>query len=109
MSKTLTLTIGERLAALKIFDGFTGGSVLQLGAIMDDIKAFPITEEEWTAADRKIEKTETGETWKWDETKVNKDITLQDVSAEYLAKTISAKTDVTAKDIHLVTLNKKLS
>ena len=43
MSKTITLTIGERVAALKIFDAFKGG-ITELTAILDDVKKIVISE-----------------------------------------------------------------
>lgn len=51
-SKELSLTIGERLAAIKIFDAFKG-SISVLATIMDDVKSFPVTDEEWKGADLK--------------------------------------------------------
>jgi hypothetical protein len=107
--KTLTLTIGERLAALKIFDAFKG-SVTELVTIMDDVKQLVITPEDWTAANRVVTKTDTGEQWKWDEaTEATwKEVTLQAASVSYLLKSINEKTDVTIADIALISLSNKL-
>ena len=109
MSKTITLTIGERLAALKIFDAFKG-SVTELVTIMDDVKALVITPGEWEKAKRVVTKTEVGEQWKWDEaTEATwKDVELQAASVSYLLKSITEKTDVTIADIALISLSNKL-
>ena len=107
--KNITLTIGERLAALKIFDAFKG-SVTELVTIMDDVKALVITPEEWEKANRVVTKTEVGEQWKWDEAVEStwKEIELQAASVSYLLKSITEKTDVTIADIALISLSNKL-
>ena len=107
--KNITLTIGERLAALKIFDAFKG-SVTELVTIMDDVKALVITPEDWEKAKRVITKTGTGEQWKWDEAveATWKEVTLQAASVSYLLKSITEKTDVTIADIALISLSNKL-
>lgn len=48
-TKTVSLTIGERLAAVKMFDAFKG-SISVLATIMEDVKFFPVTDEEWKNA-----------------------------------------------------------
>lgn len=48
-TKTVSLTIGERLAAVKMFDAFKG-SISVLATIMEDVKSFPVTEDEWVKA-----------------------------------------------------------
>jgi hypothetical protein len=47
-TKTVSLSIGERLKAIAIFDAFKG-SISTLATIMDDVKSFPVTPEEWIA------------------------------------------------------------
>lgn len=109
-AKTLSLTIGERLAALKMFDAFKG-SVTALASLMDDIKQFPISSEEWETA--KLVKTPNAdgtEQWNWDDTGV-KEITVQESTLTYLVDEIKKKSDageVTLADLALVTLEKKL-
>lgn len=109
--KTLELTIKERLAALAIFDSFKG-SMSTLTVLLEDVKPFTITEEEWTEAKREIIPQEDGRaTWKWDDAGV-KSITLQDVTANFLKDEIKKKSDaneVTIADIGLVSLNQKLT
>ena len=107
--KNITLTIGERLAALKIFDAFKG-SISELSTIMDDVKQLVITPEDWTAANRVVTKTDGGEQWKWDETVKStwKNIKLEQASVGYLVKTIKEKADVTIADIALISLNNKI-
>ncbi len=66
-AKTISLTIGERVAALKLFDAFKG-SISTLSTLMDDVKQFPVTTEEWEKAN--LVKTPNGdgtEQWKWDD------------------------------------------
>lgn len=107
--KTIQLTIGERLAALKVFDAFKG-SVTELVTIMDDVKSLVITPEDWEKAKRTITKTDTGEQWKWEEADEStwKEVTLQAASVSYLLKSITEKTDVTIADIALISLSNKL-
>lgn len=114
-AKTLELTIGERLAALKIFDAFKG-SMVTMKALLDDVKQLPMTEEEWTKAN--LVKTPVAgnngqpdsEQWKWDEV-VKKEVTLQSETVEYLKAQIKSKSDageVTLSDVALVSLNDKI-
>lgn len=109
-AKTINLTIGERLAALKLFDAFKG-SITTLAGIMDDVKQFPVTAEEWTEANLVKTPNQDGtENWKWDE-KVNKDVTLAAVTVQYLLEEINKKSDageVTLADMALLSLNEKL-
>jgi hypothetical protein len=114
-TKTIELTIGERLAALKIFDLFKG-SMVTMKALLDDVKQLPMTEEEWTKAN--LVKTPVpgtngqpeSEQWKWDEV-VKKEVTLQSETVEYLKAQIKSKSDageVTLSDVALVSLNDKI-
>ena len=112
MSKSVTLSIGERLAAIKLFDAFKG-SVSELAVILDDVKKLVITEEQWTAAGRTVTKTDQGENWRWDEKEENQlAMEFGAESAAYLLKSIKDKSDkneVTIADVALISLNKKLS
>lgn len=114
MSKTVTLTIGERLAALVLFDAFKG-SISQLAVVHDDIKKVAIPLADWEAAGREIVKSEDGknESWKWNEAdeKTWKEIEIGDDSVEYLIKSIKGKSDageISLKDTALISLNAKL-
>ncbi|MES2216634.1 MAG: hypothetical protein V4481_05065 [Patescibacteria group bacterium] len=114
MSKTIKLTIGERLAALKIFDAFKGG-MTELSAILDDVKKLIVTEEEWTKA--KLVKTPAGEgkeNWKWEENDetTHKEVELDTNSIAYLARTIKSKSDnneIVLTDVPLISLSKKIA
>jgi len=82
-AKKVALTIGERLAAIKLFDAFKG-SITQLRSIWDDIKPFAVSDEEWKAANLVKTPIESGgEQWKWDDTGT-KDIEIQEATVEYL-------------------------
>jgi hypothetical protein len=112
MSKTVTLTINERLSALKFFDAFKG-SISELSTILDDVKKIVVTQDEWTKANREVTKTADGEQWKWNEADETtwKEVTLEDESVNYLLKAINDKSDkgeVTISDVVLLSLQKKL-
>lgn len=114
-AKKIDLTIGERLAALKVFDAFQG-SMITMRSILDDVKQLPVTDEEWAAAE--LVKTPVkgtngqpdSEQWKWNDKEL-KTVELQTESVDYLKAQIKAKSDageVTLADIALVSLNDKL-
>lgn len=111
-AKTINLTIGERIAALKIFDGFKG-SLATLATLIEDVKQFTISPEEWEKAERKVETNPDGtENWKWEEDKVLKDVTMQEPTAQFLKDEIKKKSDageITLKDVALASLSKKLA
>lgn len=115
MSKTITLTIGERVAALKIFDAFKGG-ITELTAILDDVKKIVISEDEWTKAGLVKTPSADGksESWKWNETDEsnNKDVEFDSLSIAYLQRTIKAKSDnneIVLQDLPIISLNKKIA
>lgn len=110
--KTVNLTLGERLGALKLLDQFKGG-MAALRVILEDVKQFPITDEEWKTAN--LVKSPAGdgsENWKWDDLPVsNKEITVQPETAAYLTSAIKAKSDagdISLADVALSTLETKL-
>lgn len=112
MTKEITLSLGERLASIKILNEFKG-ELSVLAVILEDIKKINITEEEWTNADLKKEKNPDGtETWKWQDTeKQEKTITIDQTVADYIAKAIDEKSkagNITVADVALITLQKKL-
>ena len=117
MSKTITLTIGERLAAVRLFDAFKG-SISVLSVLLEDVKKFVISQEEWEKANLvktpglDAEGKPTGnETWKWNEVGTDKEIVAEQDSVDYLLGEIKKKSDageITLADVALVTLEKKL-
>ena len=110
--KTIALTLGERLAAVRMFDSFKG-SISVLAVLLEDVKKFVIDAEEWEKAN--LIKTPAGdgtESWKWNEEGTDKDIEIQPESVEYLLAEIKKKSDtgeITLADVALVTLEKKLT
>ena len=121
--KTVNLTIGERVAALKLFDAFKG-SISQLSTLLEDVKQFTVSDEEWETAGLVKTPTVDGqgnpdgrENWKWNEVDkdgkpLTKEITLQEASLKYLKDDIQRLSDaneITIADVALVGLQKKLS
>lgn len=116
-NKTLSLTISERVAAVSVLNTFKGG-LDKLATILEDIKQLPITEEEWTKAERVItptpnSKDPTSTQWTWsDEKGGDKEVTLQEATSEYLNATIkerSEKGEFTLTDKAFITLSTKLT
>lgn len=111
-AKTLSLTIGERVKALGILDGFKG-SLATLATLLEDVKQFVVTDEEWTAADLVKTPTPDGkETWKWNESAPEKEVTIQAPTVDVLKADIKTKSDaneLTIADVALVSLDKKLN
>ena len=90
--KTLKLNISERVFALKYLDDFKG-SVTMLGKILEDVKSFGISDEEWKRAEKKV--TESGDQvqWNWNDVKGGlKDVEVDEEVLKYLNDTIE-KTD----------------
>lgn len=122
-TKTLELNIQERLAAIRMFDAFKGTTSV-LSSIIDDIKQFVITEDEWKAAnltktpsDEEVKalpdekKAETKQVWNWTEPAELKKIEIQSPSLQYLKDEIKKRSDageITLADVGLVSLEKKL-
>lgn len=115
--KTLQLNISERLSSLAILNGFKG-NLDKLALVLEDIKGFSITEEEWEKAERKItpiteadgrENTQ----WNWDDSKGGlKDIEIHLETADYLRTAIkekSEKGELTLQDKALISLQTKLA
>ena len=124
MTKELTLSIGERLGGLKILNEFKG-SLSTLATILDDVKKFNVTSDEWIAAgltktptDEEIkalsdeQKKTASQVWKWNDTeKELKTFTIEQSTADYLAEKIDEKSkagEITVADVALITLDKKL-
>lgn len=122
-TKTLNLTIGERLAAIKLFDAFKGG-LSTLATLVEDVKAFSMSEADWTKAglvktpsDEAVallspeQRATAQQTWKWNEEGQEKDIVVQEPTRAYLLGEIKKKSDageITLADLALVSLEKKL-
>jgi len=110
-AKTVTLTIGERIQALNILNGFKG-DLPTLKTILDDVKQFPITDEEWKQAELvKVPGENGNENWKWEDDKVNKEISMQPEVIAYIKGEIKRKSDakeITALDGALITLDSKI-
>lgn len=112
MKKEFQLTIGERVAAAKIFDGFKG-ALSALSVILDDIKGIVVTPTEWDAA--KLVKTPGAngtENWSWTDEGSDKAISLSVEAVDYLRKEIKTKSDaneITLQDKALIGLDKKLT
>jgi hypothetical protein len=111
MSKTLNLTISERVSALGILNGFKG-KLETLSVILEDIKGFVITEEEWEQADRKITVDGENSSWTWDNDKgPKKDVEAQEATVDYLRAQIKEKDEkgeFTPSDKAFITLKEKL-
>ena len=118
MTKELTLTISERVAAAKILNGFKGDLTV-LSLLIEDIKKIAITEDEWAKAELKKtpiinEKGEPSgqESWNWqDKKELDKKIELIPDTVLYLLNDIKAKEEkkeITMADIPLITLKAKL-
>lgn len=117
-TKTIELSISERVAASKIINDFKG-SITTLALLVDDVKKIAITEEEWTEAE--LVKTPildnegqpTGnDSWQWkDKEGAEKAIELDTAIVTFLTDEIKKKSDaneITIGDVALIGLNKKL-
>lgn len=66
--KTLQLNISERLFALKYLDDFKG-SVSMLSKILDEVKKFGVTKEDWEKAEKNELKNGDQIQWTWSDEK----------------------------------------
>ncbi len=105
--KQLELTISERIFALAILNAFKG-SHEKLAYVYEDIKSLPITEEEWTKAERVMEET----SWRWSDEKGGlKSIEMHKEIAQYILDTINEKSkneELTLQDRAALSLREKL-
>ncbi|MDE2233753.1 MAG: hypothetical protein KGJ90_06660 [Patescibacteria group bacterium] len=124
MAKKYSLTISERIAAVKIFDEFKG-SISQLSQILEDVKQLAITEAEWTKAGlkktptddeiknlTKEEKEKVSQVWNWKDEGNEKDVPFGEESLKYLRDKIKSKSEageVTLADKALITLSEKIA
>jgi len=95
-TKTLKLSVAERLKATYLLNEFKG-SLEKLAIILEDIKLFTLSEEELKKIGGKVSVTPEGfQTINWDtalEDLIAKDIKVQEVTLEYLRTTIKAKSE----------------
>lgn len=70
MTKTLSLTVSERMAAVKILNEYKG-SLTGLSVLLDDVKKFVISDKEWAQAELVKTPSADGqsETWSWKDEK----------------------------------------
>ncbi len=123
MKTVKQLTIGERLAAINLLNaGKFNNSTLAV--VLEDIRKFSMTEEDWTAAnlvktptDEEVaalspeERKVSSQTWKWDET-LFKDVELEQGTVDALKSAIQERSDsnsLTLQDGPLLSLQKKLN
>lgn len=117
-TKTIELSISERVAASKIINDFKG-NITTLALLVDDVKKIAITDEEWVEAE--LVKTPildkdgqpTGnDNWQWkDKEGAEKSIELDTAIVTFLTDEIKKKSDaneITIGDVALIGLNKKL-
>ncbi len=114
-TKTLTLNISERISGLAILNAFKG-NLDKLAIILEDIKGFTVTDEEWEKAERKIIPSTDGSgnsQWIWsDEKGGTKEISISGDTADYIRQTIKEKSDkgeFTLQDKAFITLQAKLA
>ena len=112
MPKTISLTLGERLQALRIMDSFKG-NLTTMSALLEDVKPMAITDEEWKAADLVKTKSADGQTesWKWNEEGQEKEIEIQQPTLDYISaeiKRMSDANEITLAQVALISLDKKL-
>ena len=109
---TIKLNIAERLFSLTMLNAYKG-SLDKLSVILEDIKKFPITKEEWKTAEKKEVKTsDGGMNWTWNDEKGGiKDIEVNKITVDYLTEEIKKKDDAgefTLADRNVITLKGKL-
>ena len=123
MSTSITVTIGERLAALGLLNaGKFNNSTLAV--VLDDIKKIVITEEEWekaglvkTPSDASVaemtpeERAKVSRTWNWNEVGMEKEVELGKETLDALRQMIDEKSEakeLTIADGALISLQAKL-
>lgn len=116
-TKTIGLTIGERIKAISIVTTFKG-NIDTYAFALDDAKILSVTEKEWedaslvkTIVNPDAPKNEQKETWNWNEPVELKECELHQSVIDFMVKSIKEKSD--ANEIGLdegttVSLYKKL-
>lgn len=112
----LNLTVSERIYGLALLNQFKG-NLETLVDVLDDIKEFRMTDEEWEKADKQVN-TVMGEdgkpitSWTWNDDKGGeKEIEVSNATKDYLTEKIKEANDkgeFTLQDRAAVTLNEKL-
>ena len=112
----LSLTVSERIYSLALLNQFKG-NLETLIDIMEDIKGFRMTDEEWTKVDKQVN-TVMGEngkpitSWTWDDAKGGeKEIEITKTTKDYLSEKIKESNDkglFTLQDRAVLTLRDKL-
>lgn len=109
--KILNLVIKERIAALAILNAFKG-NLETMKVVLDDVRKFTVTKEDWEAVDRKEVVEGPNTRWEWDDKKdVGVEIVIHDDTAKYLTEEIERKSKegkFTLADSAFVTLQEKL-
>lgn len=123
--KSLTLTIGERVAAVSLLnDPNTGFSKSTLAFVLEDIKNLVMSDEDWATADlvktpsdeavkemTPEEREKAQQVWKWNEEGNEKEIDLNKETVDTLVSLINKKSDageMKLSDGALMTLQDKL-
>ena len=113
---TLKLNISERLYSLALLNQFKG-NLETLVDVLEDIKKFRISDEEWEKAERKIttttdEKGQPVTSWNWDDEKGGeKEIKIAKEVKDYLTekiREINDKGEFTLRDKAALLLSEKL-
>ena len=113
----LNLSVSERIYSLAILNQFKG-NLDELVGIMEDIKGFRMTDEEWEKAGKQVN-TIMGEdgkpitSWTWDDEKGGeKEIEISKATKEYLLgkiKEFNDKGQFALSDKAVITLSSKLN
>ncbi len=86
--KKISLNISERVYALKFLDDFKG-SISMLGKVLDDVKKFGISDEDWKKAEKKEKEVGDQVQWTWNDDKGGlKDIEADEDVLKYLKGSI---------------------
>lgn len=113
MSKTknISLNISERLSALSILNGYKG-NLDTLAIILEDIRKFTISDEEWKKANKEEVPNGDSVTWTWDNEKAGlKDIEIEKETANFICSDIEKKDktgEFTLQDRPYITLRDKV-
>lgn len=110
-AKTLSLNISERLASLAVLNSYKG-NLDTLATVLEDIRKFVVTEEDWAKADKVETPTENGTNWTWDNDKAGlKDIEVAAETAKFMLSDIErrdAAGEFGIQDKPYITLKEKL-
>lgn len=114
--KEISLSVGERLRCIQLFNGFKG-DIATLSNIIDDVKKFSIDEDESKLLEIETITTKDKDgndvpSIKWNQEKeVPVTLSLERETIDYLTGEIKKKSDakeITLTDMPLIELNKKL-